>query len=166
MACSTRCAAPTVLALTRADSASHDRRGQHRGRCVRARRGCLKAAAIVRRSRQLLPSDASSEAEQARNLTLAILSIPQPDRNVSFAISANSSLVTNVTLVTDFDGEIDSFVPLNSTGLPSGAGDGPITRLDVQVAGDPTLGNSSLFLVPQQGYTLVSDIDDMGGEPC
>ena len=54
-------------------------------------------------------------------------------------------------------------MPLNDSSLPSGAGDGQITRLDVQVAGDPTLGNSSLFLVPQQGYTLVSDIDDIVG---
>lgn len=120
----------------------------------------LRAPLALRRVCDKAVANRRSQADEARNLTLAILSVPQPNRNVSFAISLNSSVIANFSIATDARGEIDSFVPLNASSLPSGAGDGPITRLDVQT-NDTQLGNSSLFLVPRQGYTLVSDIDDI-----
>lgn len=104
-----------------------------------------------------LPAD---EAARARNLTLDILSVPQPDRNVTFALSRNSTAIINFTLTTNGGGEVDAFVPINSSSLPSGADDGPIVRLDSRT-NDTALGNSSVFLVPRRGITLVSDIDDI-----
>ena len=58
-------------------------------------------------------------------------------------------------------GDFDAFVPLQSNGLLSGANPNvPIQRVDVLAHGTDT-GNSSGWLVPNHGFTVISDIDDI-----
>jgi len=60
------------------------------------------------------------------------------------------------------EGDFDVFVPVSNTSLAltSGAGDVPPQRLNVYATG-ATTGNATSYLVSDQGFTIISDIDDI-----
>jgi hypothetical protein len=125
-----------------------------------------------------LPPD---QQAQARNLTRSIFVVQQEDQNVTMALepapSQGSSgepggggAVTpgggsqNVTLpyLTTDQGDFDVFVPIANTsgGLLAGNETDQIQRLNVYAHGSSE-GNATAFLVPPQGITILSDIDDI-----
>lgn len=121
-----------------------------------------------------------SQQDQARNLTAEIFVLQQGDVNVS-AISLTPSQgqgssgepggggattatggSQNVTLPypTTPEGDYDAFVQIQSNGLMNGNETQEIQRLESFVT-NTTLGNGTAYLVPNEGYTVVSDIDDI-----
>ncbi|KAG9668502.1 hypothetical protein KCU99_g7750, partial [Aureobasidium melanogenum] len=124
-----------------------------------------------------LPPD---EADRARNVTGSIFVIQQGDVAVAPihldpAASQGSSgepggggAVTpsggnqTVTLPynTTVEGDFDVFVPINGNGLMNGNETQEVQRLNTHVEG-ASIGNSTAYLVPTTGLTVVSDIDDI-----
>lgn len=122
-----------------------------------------------------------SQQDQARNLTAEIFVLQQGDVNVStIHLSPASSQggdgepnggggqqasggEQDVTLPypTTPEGDFDVFLPIQDNGLQPGNGTNvPIQRLNTYVS-NTTLGNSTAYLVPNQGLTFISDIDDI-----
>ncbi|KAI7465834.1 hypothetical protein KC351_g14775 [Hortaea werneckii] len=121
-----------------------------------------------------------SQQAQARNLTAEIFVVQQ--NNVEVAPihlepsngqgssgeqgGGGSSNTTggqqNVTLPynTTLEGDFDTFVPIDLNGLTPGNATNEIQRLNTHLEG-ATLGNSTAYLVPPQGMTVISDIDDI-----
>ncbi|KAF3766557.1 hypothetical protein M406DRAFT_228886, partial [Cryphonectria parasitica EP155] len=129
---------------------------------------------------QDLPAD---EQDQARNLTSEIFVVQQDNEeviinfvnNVAVNSSTDSGAINarggaqNITMPynTTAEGDFDSFVVLaNTTGasgaylLPGNETD-KLQLLDVYVQGAATTGNATAFLVPTEGITIISDIDDI-----
>ncbi|PSR77006.1 hypothetical protein BD289DRAFT_463722 [Coniella lustricola] len=127
-----------------------------------------------------LPED---EQNQARNLTSEIFVVQQDNEEVivnfvnnvavnpgtdSGAINAKGG-AQNITMPynTTAEGDFDSFVILsNTTGtngsyLMPGNETSSLQLLDVYVQGAATTGNATAFLVPTEGITIISDIDDI-----
>ncbi|THV76819.1 hypothetical protein D6C97_02430 [Aureobasidium pullulans] len=124
-----------------------------------------------------LPQD---QADRARNVTASIFVIQQGDVAVSPihldpAASQGSSgepggggAVTpsggNQTITlpynTTVEGDFDVFVPINGDGLMAGNETNEVQRLNTHVEG-ASIGNSTAYLVPTTGLTVVSDIDDI-----
>lgn len=126
-----------------------------------------------------LPAD---EQANARNLTASIFVIQQGERNVSFFLEPAPSAggdgepggggaVTpsggsqNITFPyeTTSEGDFDAFVPIKNvsgSGLMAGNETTEIQRLNVYTDGTMS-GNATAYLVPPQGFTFVSDIDDI-----
>lgn len=105
-----------------------------------------------------------SEQDQARNLTSEIFVLQQGDVNVS-AITLESTTTggtQDITLPypTTDEGDFDVFVPIESNGLLSGNQTSRIQFLNTYVDG-ATLGNATAYLVPEEGLTVISDIDDI-----
>ncbi|KAG0644209.1 hypothetical protein HOY80DRAFT_878877 [Tuber brumale] len=112
------------------------------------------------------------EQDNARNLTSAILSLPQAGETLLFTldVSEGQGFQSGWTRVvewakgTDSRGEIDGFVrlPTNSENdLPDGnATNAKVVELDVHTNGTDT-GNATAYLVPRDGITILSDIDDI-----
>ncbi|WPH00211.1 Hypothetical protein R9X50_00303400 [Acrodontium crateriforme] len=126
-------------------------------------------------------SDLSEDEQaQARNLTAEIFVIQQGDVNVSTihiepAPSQGSSGQaggggsTNTTggtqdltlpYPTTPEGDFDVFVPIKSNGLTAGNATQQVQRMNTYVGG-ASLGNGTAYLVPNEGLTVVSDIDDI-----
>ena len=61
---------------------------------------------------------------------------------------------------TTAEGDFDVFVPINSNGLQAGNNTQAIQRMNTYVEG-ASLGNSTAYLVPDTGLTVISDIDDI-----
>ncbi len=61
---------------------------------------------------------------------------------------------------TTVEGDFTVFMPINSNGLTPGNATSQIQRLNTYVGG-ATLGNATAYLVPDQGLTVISDIDDI-----
>ncbi|KZF20064.1 hypothetical protein L228DRAFT_254208 [Xylona heveae TC161] len=123
-----------------------------------------------------------SQADQARNLTAEIFVVQQGNQSVSMhlepAPSAGSSgqeggggAVTpsggdqNVTLPyrTTGEGDFDAFVPIKNVtggGVAAGNETNDIQRMNVYATGSE-IGNATAYLVPPEGLTIVSDIDDI-----
>jgi hypothetical protein len=121
-----------------------------------------------------------SQADQARNLTAEIFVVQQPEVAVNTIHlepaagqgssgqpggggSSNTTGGTqDITLPynTTVEGDFDTFVPIASKGLTAGNETSAIQRLDVHVK-NATIGNSTAYLVPPTGVTIVSDIDDI-----
>ncbi|KAJ6151596.1 hypothetical protein N7470_007193 [Penicillium chermesinum] len=121
-----------------------------------------------------------SEQVQARNLTAEIFVVQQPHVAVNTIHlepaesqgasgqpggggSANTTGGTqDVTLPynTTVEGDFDTFVPIKSNGLTAGNKTSAIQRLNTQVEG-ASIGNSTAYLVPPTGLTVISDIDDI-----
>lgn len=114
-----------------------------------------------------------SQQDQARNVTAGIFVLQQGDVNVSTihlepATDGNSSGIPasggtqDVTLPypTTDQGDFDVFVPIDSSGLIRGNETQQIQRLSTYVEG-ATLGNATAYLVPNEGLTIISDIDDI-----
>ncbi len=126
-----------------------------------------------------------SEAQQARNLTREIFSVPESDANVTMTFVPNfvaptglagglvaakggAQVIVMPDETTEF-GDFSAFVPLANTTIQSG---GNTTHLEqgnltanIQAlnyyAGNATLGNATAYLVPPVGFTIISDIDDI-----
>ena len=121
-----------------------------------------------------------SQQDQARNLTAEIFVVQQPHVAVNTihlepaasqgssgqAGGGGSSNTTggtqDITLPynTTVEGDFDTFVPIASNGLTAGNETSAIQRLNTNVEG-ATIGNSTAYLVPPKGLTIVSDIDDI-----
>lgn len=121
-----------------------------------------------------------SQQDQARNLTAEIFVVQQPHVAVNTIHlepaefqgasgqpggggSSNTTGGTqNVTLPynTTAEGDFDTFVDIASHGLTAGNKTSAIQRLNTYVKG-ATIGNSTAYLVPPKGLTIVSDIDDI-----
>lgn len=119
------------------------------------------------------------EKENARNLTRSIFIVQQGNVNVSMSLEpapmqggdgepGGGNAITapggtqNLTLpyeTTDL-GDFDVFLPIQSNGLLKGNETDNVQRLNVYTAGTLT-GNATAFLVPPQGITFISDIDDI-----
>ncbi|KAI5239141.1 hypothetical protein E4T43_06939 [Aureobasidium subglaciale] len=124
-----------------------------------------------------LPQD---QADRARNVTASIFVVQQGDVAVApihldpapsqgaSGQSDGSGAVTpsggnqTVTLPynTTVEGDFDVFVPINGAGLMAGNETQQIQRLNTHVEG-ASIGNSTAYLVPTTGLTVVSDIDDI-----
>jgi hypothetical protein len=123
-----------------------------------------------------------SQQDQARNLTKEIFIVQQSDENVTLhlgpspsqggdgepggsnAISAPGGS-QNVTLPyeTTAEGDFDVFVPIKNVsggGLLAGNETNNVQRLNVYANGTLT-GNATAYLVPTEGITFISDIDDI-----
>lgn len=61
---------------------------------------------------------------------------------------------------TTTEGDFDVFVPIASNGLTAGNETQEVQRLNTYIDGT-TLGNGTAYLVPPEGITIVSDIDDI-----
>ncbi|KAI9753980.1 MAG: hypothetical protein M4579_004910 [Chaenotheca gracillima] len=123
-----------------------------------------------------------SQAAQARNFTSSIFVVQQDNENLTFHLEpapmAGSSgepggggAVTpnggsqNITFPfpTTGEGDFDSFVPIRNVsggGLEAGNATSNLQRLNVYADGTLT-GNATAYLVPTEGFTIVSDIDDI-----
>ena len=110
-----------------------------------------------------------NQADQARNVTAAIFVVQQPNVNVS-PISIEPfngdhggvGVAQTVTLPyeTTPEGDFDVFVPINSEGLARGNETQSLQKINTWV-GNTTNGNATAYLVPDQGLTIISDIDDI-----
>ncbi|EAT89940.1 hypothetical protein HBI56_033890 [Parastagonospora nodorum] len=122
--------------------------------------------------------DAAGQA-QARNLTRSIYIVQQGDQNVSMSLEpapmqggdgepgGGNSIqapggTQNLTLPyeTTDEGDFDVFVPIQQNGLLPGNETNNVQRLNVYTNGTLS-GNATAFLVPTEGITFVSDIDDI-----
>jgi hypothetical protein len=132
---------------------------------------------LVDTSVETLPQD---QADRARNVTASIFVIQQGDVAVApihldpaasqgaSPQAGGSGAVTpsggnqTVTLPynTTVEGDFDVFVPINGEGLMNGNETDQIQRLNTHVEG-ASIGNSTAYLVPTTGLTVVSDIDDI-----
>ncbi|KAK6432198.1 hypothetical protein LTR95_011634 [Oleoguttula sp. CCFEE 5521] len=121
-----------------------------------------------------------SQQEQARNVTASIFVLQQGNVNVSTihlepspgqgssgeqggggATTATGG-TQDITLPyeTTDQGDFDVFVPINSNGLTPGNATSQVQRLNTYVDG-ASIGNATAYLVPNQGLTFISDIDDI-----
>jgi hypothetical protein len=68
----------------------------------------------------------------------------------------------NLTLPyeTTVEGDFDVFVPIKQNGLLAGNATNNVQRLNVYTNGTLS-GNATAFLVPTEGITFISDIDDI-----
>ena len=121
-----------------------------------------------------------NQQEQARNLTAEIFVVQQGNVNVSTihlepspgqgssGEPGGGGAVTpgggtqDVTLPypTTDEGDFSVFLPINSDGIHDGNDTQQIQRLNTYVDG-ATLGNGTAYLVPNEGLTFISDIDDI-----
>ncbi|KAF6809622.1 hypothetical protein CSOJ01_06794 [Colletotrichum sojae] len=126
-----------------------------------------------------LPPD---QQAQARNVTKSIFVVQQGDQNVTVnfvndvsvrpgasggAVNARGGAQTiSMPYLTTGQGDFDAFVKLqNTTGsggghLVPGTETNSIQTLNMYVNGTMT-GNATAYLVPPQGVTILSDIDDI-----
>lgn len=131
---------------------------------------------LIDTSVEKLPDD---EKENARNLTRSIFIVQQSDQNVSLSLEPAASQggdgetggsnaipatggVQNLTLPypTTEQGDFDVFVPIALNGLKPGNETNNVQRLNVYTNGTLT-GNATAYLVPSEGITFISDIDDI-----
>ncbi|KAJ9621058.1 uncharacterized protein PV06_04339 [Exophiala oligosperma] len=122
-----------------------------------------------------------SEQDQARNLTREIYVVQQGNQTVTMDLvpgpeagssgqpgggggvtPAGGEQTITLPYPTTPEGDFDVFVPVSNSSLTltSGVGDVPPQRLNVYAQG-ATLGNATSYLVSDQGFTIVSDIDDI-----
>jgi hypothetical protein len=120
------------------------------------------------------------QQENARNLTASIFVLQQDNVEVNTihlepaqnqgasgqpggggAVTASGG-TQDITLPynTTVEGDFDAFVPIELNGLTPGNETSKVQRLSTHVQG-ASLGNSTAYLVPPRGITVVSDIDDI-----
>lgn len=129
---------------------------------------------LVGTSIQALPP---SQQTQARNLTAEIYVIQQANQNITFSLAPapTGSAIGNgggivqpaggaqtfvYPVPTTDQGDIDGFFPINNAGLAPGNTTTKIQVLDEFVTGS-AMGNATAYLVPTNGLTIISDIDDI-----
>ena len=105
-----------------------------------------------------------SEQEQARNLTAEIFVLQQGDVKVSpitlESVDTGGTQDIELPYKTTAEGDFDVFVPIASNGLLNGDETKEIQYLNTYVGG-ATEGNATAYLVPTEGLTVISDIDDI-----
>lgn len=120
-----------------------------------------------------------TEKENARNLTRSIFIVQQSNENVSLSLEPAATQggdgetggsnavpatggVQNLTLPypTTELGDFDVFVPIALNGLLPGNTTNNVQRLNVYTNNTLT-GNATAYLVPTEGITFISDIDDI-----
>jgi hypothetical protein len=123
-----------------------------------------------------LPAD---QQANARNLTRSIYIVQQGDQNVSMTLEPSpmqggdgepgggnaitapgGSQSIKLPYPTTEEGDFDVFLPIQQNGLLPGNETNNVQRLNVYTNGTDT-GNATAFLVPTQGITFISDIDDI-----
>ncbi|KAI9814127.1 MAG: hypothetical protein M1826_002305 [Phylliscum demangeonii] len=120
-----------------------------------------------------LPPD---QAAQARNVTAEIFNVPQKNQRVSFYLEPGPGPATGggggavtpqggqqtiaLPYPTTEEGDFDAFVALAGAGLQPGNGTSQLQRLNVYATGAPP-GNATSYLVPPEGISVVSDVDDI-----
>lgn len=123
----------------------------------------------------------SSEADQARNVTREIFVVQQADVNVTMNVIPGSSSggdgepggsgatpanvgqqIIQLPYETTPEGDFDVFVPIENTSgaLQPGTGNIRPQKVNVYAEGTDT-GNATSYLVSDEGFTVVSDIDDI-----
>ncbi|KAI9846136.1 MAG: hypothetical protein M1838_001395 [Thelocarpon superellum] len=121
----------------------------------------------------------ASQAAQARNVTAEIYVVQQGNQNVSFHVEPGATAgasgqadgsgavvpkggFQNIFFPTPTtpEGDYDGFVPINVTGLQAGNATTDVQQLNVYTFGTET-GNATAYLVPDEGITIVNDIDDI-----
>jgi len=122
----------------------------------------------------------ASQQAQTRNLTAEIFVVQQGNVNVSTirlepapsqggsgqpgvgggTTAAGGTQDVTLPYPTTPEGDFDAFVPIDSNGLTAGNQTNEIQRLNTYVEG-ATLGNGTAYLVPNEGLTVISDIDDI-----
>ncbi|MCJ1287988.1 hypothetical protein MMC26_007341 [Xylographa opegraphella] len=126
---------------------------------------------LIGTSVQSLPAAQSS---QAVNLTAEIYVIQQSNENITFSLApaptagvdggavtpGGGSQIIDYPIPTTEEGDVDGFVQINNAGLTPGNATNQIQLLNEYVQGTNT-GNASAYLVPDQGMTVISDIDDI-----
>ncbi|MCJ1273415.1 hypothetical protein MMC21_001206 [Puttea exsequens] len=131
---------------------------------------------VIGTSIQSLPP---SQASQARNLTAEIFVLQQDNRNVTFNLrpapaagasgerggggaveAAGGSQQIRFPTPTTPEGDFDGFIQINDAGLLAGNSTKEIQRMNVYAQGDIN-GNTTAYLVPDTGLTVISDIDDI-----
>ena len=126
---------------------------------------------LIGTSVQSLPA---AESSQAVNLTAEIYVIQQSNQNITFSLApaptagidggavmaAGGTQVIEYPIPTTEEGDVDGFVQINSAGLTPGNATNQTQVLNEYVQGTDT-GNASAYLVPNQGMTVISDIDDI-----
>ena len=84
----------------------------------------------------------------------------QPDDGGAIPATGGAQTV-NFPFETTVQGDFDAFVPLQSNGLlPGNDTNTRLQRLNIYAQGTDT-GNATGWLVPNQGLTVISDIDDI-----
>ncbi|KAK4613910.1 hypothetical protein CLAFUW4_09285 [Fulvia fulva] len=110
-----------------------------------------------------------SQQAMARNVTAAIFVVQQGDVEVSTievapydGDQAATGGSQNITLPynTTAQGDFDVFMPIQSNGLMNGNETQQLQKLNTWVT-NTTNGNATAYLVPNEGLTIVSDIDDI-----
>ncbi|KAF7294014.1 Actin patch 1 protein [Mycena kentingensis (nom. inval.)] len=102
-----------------------------------------------------------NEAKNARNLTREIFILQQGDVPVGMSIHGGQVQTAVIGPTTD-QGDFLQSVPLTDAaqGYQAGSDTSQIQTMDVFVDGTDS-GNSTAYLVPPTGYTIISDIDDI-----
>jgi hypothetical protein len=122
--------------------------------------------------------DAAGQA-QARNLTRSIYIVQQGDQNVTMSLEPapsqggdgepgggnaitppGGSQTLTLPYETTPEGDFDVFLPIQQNGLLAGNQTNNVQRLNVYTNGTLS-GNATAFLVPTEGITFISDIDDI-----
>ncbi|GAB7347472.1 hypothetical protein MBLNU459_g4385t1 [Dothideomycetes sp. NU459] len=121
-----------------------------------------------------------SEQDEARNVTAGIMVVQQGNvavntihlepaaSNGASGQSAGGGGIPatggtqdiNLPYNTTAEGDFDVFVPIQANGLTPGNTTQQIQKLNTYVDG-ATIGNSTAYLVPPTGLTVISDIDDI-----
>ncbi|GJE96402.1 Phosphatidate phosphatase APP1 family protein [Phanerochaete sordida] len=110
-----------------------------------------------------LKTDNLNQTEQSllQNRTQDLASIPIPGANLSAIVLANGTNITTTPIsltTTDDAGEFDQFVTI--PGL-QGQGSNGVQVVETGILNVTGPGNGSAILVPPQGISIVSDIDDV-----
>ncbi|QRV98670.1 hypothetical protein RhiJN_26689 [Ceratobasidium sp. AG-Ba] len=101
---------------------------------------------------------------QARNLTGGIVTVPTDGVYISFDFVYNRNSIATVSYPgpTDGWGEYDAFVQVAVADGIVPTGNVTINTQGVELFNNVSIsGNASTYLVPTQGITLVSDVDDI-----
>ena len=126
---------------------------------------------LIGTSVQSLPA---AESSQAVNLTAEIYVVQQGNQNITFSLTpaptagvdggavtpGGGSQIINYPIPTTEEGDVDGFVQINTAGLTPGNATNQTQVLNEYVQGTDS-GNASAYLVPDQGMTVISDIDDI-----
>jgi len=96
----------------------------------------------------------------ALNLTAALYSIPVEDEGLNFDLSVNGSNVASFDfpVLTDSRGEFNKWIQLEPGLIPYQSD--KVQKFDVHVNASQS-GNATAYLVPDEGVTVISDVDDI-----
>ncbi|KAG8810585.1 hypothetical protein FRC18_003989 [Serendipita sp. 400] len=98
--------------------------------------------------------------QQSRNMSASMLALPAGDVNLNFTLTSpisNASLLIDFPVATDSRGEFDQFIQLNAQDVPTNTSvmSWPLYTVNVES------GNTTMWFVPPEGISIVSDIDDI-----